>query len=101
MGACGCHELTMQKNNPIPGVLNITLMENSMANWKTVLTSNQEVPRGTWDSRHQRRNLSRRLIITITVCDHRDTIVNDSKGHKSWLPTQERRMQDQSPALYG
>ena len=26
-------------------------------------------PGGTWDSRHQKRNLSRRLTITITVCD--------------------------------
>ena len=46
-------------------------------------------PGGTWDSRHQKRNLSRRLIIAITVCDHYDTTVTDSKGHKSWLPTQE------------
>ena len=53
-------------------------------------------PGGTWDSRHQKRNLSRRLIITITVCYH----VTDSKGQKSWLPTQERRIQDQSPAIY-
>ena len=46
---------------------------------------------GTWDSTHQKRNLSRRLIImAITVCDH-----HGHKGHKSWLPTQERRMQDQ------
>ena len=37
----------------------------------------------------------------ITVCDHYDTTVTDSKGHKSCLPTQERRMQDQSPALHG
>ena len=58
-------------------------------------------PEGTWDSRYQKRNLSRRLIITITVCDHRDTTVTDFKGHKSWLSTQERMMQDQSPALYG
>ena len=58
-------------------------------------------PGGTWDSRHQKRNLSRRLIITITVNDHYDTTVINSKGHKSWLPTQDRRMQDQSPALYG
>ena len=54
----------------------------------------------TCDSTHQKTNLSRRLIITITVCDHYDTTVTDSKGHKSWLPTQER-MQDQSPAIYG
>ena len=53
-------------------------------------------PGGTWDSRHQKRNLSRRLTIAITACDHHDTTVIDSKGHKSWLPTQERRMQDQS-----
>ena len=58
-------------------------------------------PGGAWDSRHQNRYLSRRLIITITVCDHLDTTATDSKGDKSWLPTQERRMQDQSPALYG
>ena len=44
-------------------------------------------PGGTWDSRHQKRNLSRRLIIAVTVCDHYDTTVTDSKGHKSWLPT--------------
>ena len=77
----------------------ITLIENSMANWKTVLTSNQVVLQ---DSRHKKRNLSRRLIITVTVCDHHDDItVTDSKGHKSWPPPQERRIQDQSPALYG
>ena len=57
-------------------------------------------PGGTWDSRHQKRNLSRRLIINITVCDHHDTTVTHSKGHKRGLPTQERRMQDQSPAIY-
>ena len=45
-------------------------------------------PEGTWDSRHQKRNLSRKLIIAITVCDHYDTTVTDFKGHKSWLPTQ-------------
>ena len=56
---------------------------------------------GTWDSRHQKRNLSRMLIITITICEHHDTTVTDSKGHKCWLPTQERRMQDQLPAIYG
>ena len=39
----------------------ITLIQNS---WKTVLTLNQEVL-GT--SRHQNRNLSRRLIITILL----------------------------------
>ena len=48
---------------------------------------------GTWDSRHLKRNLSRRLIINITVCGHYDATVTDSKGHKSWLPTQEGRMQ--------
>ena len=58
-------------------------------------------PGGIWDSRHQKRNLSRRLIFTITVCDHHDVIVTDCKGHKSWPATQERRLQDQSPALYG
>ena len=47
-------------------------------------------PGGTWDSRHQKRNLSRRLIIAITVCDH-DTTVTDSKGHKSLLPTQGKK----------
>ena len=36
-------------------------------------------PGDTWDSRHQRRNISRRLIITITVCAHHDTTVTDSK----------------------
>ena len=56
-------------------------------------------PGGTWDSRHQKRNLSRRLVIAITVCDHNDTTITDSNGHNSWLPTQERMMQDQSPAL--
>ena len=61
----------------------ITFIENSKANWKTVLTSNQQV------------------LIAITVCDHHDAIVTNSKGHNSWLPAQERRMQDQSPALYG
>ena len=44
----------------------ITLIENSMENWKTG---------GTWDSRHQKRDLSRRLVIDITVCDHHDTTV--------------------------
>ena len=58
-------------------------------------------PGGTLDSRHQKRNLSRRLIIAINVSDHHDTTVTDSMGHKSWLPTEERRMQDQSHALYG
>ena len=61
-----------------------------------MLTSNQE-----GYSKHQKRNLSRRLIIIITVCNHHDTTVVDYKGHKSWLPTQERRMQDQLPARYG
>ena len=37
-------------------------------------------PGGTWDNRHQKRNLSRRLI-TIIVCDHYDTTVTDPKGH--------------------
>ena len=32
-------------------------------------------PGGTWDSRHQKRNLSIRLIIAITVCDHHDTTI--------------------------
>ena len=57
-------------------------------------------PGGTWDSRHQKRNLSRRLIITITVCDIMiplSLILRDT----TWLPTQERRMQDQSYAIYG
>ena len=57
-------------------------------------------PGGTLDSRQQEEDLSRRLIIAIAVCDHHDTTVTDSKGHKSWLPTQERGIQDQSPALY-
>ena len=74
-----------------------TFIDNSMANWKTVLTSNQEV---LWTVENKRKNLSRRLNITIAVCDHHDTTVTDSKGHKSWLPTQERGIQDQSPALY-
>ena len=51
-------------------------------------------PEDTWYSRHRKRSLSRRLIIAITVCDHHDTTVTDSKGHKSWLPTQEGSMQD-------
>ena len=58
-------------------------------------------PGGTWDSRHQKRNLSRRLTIPIIVCDYHDTTVTDSNGHKSWLLTQERRMQDKSPTLNG
>ena len=29
------------------------------------------------------------------------SLILDSKGHKRWLPTQERRMQDQSPDIYG
>ena len=33
--------------------------------------------------------------------DHHVTTVTNYKAHKSWLPTQERRMQDQSPAIYG
>ena len=57
-------------------------------------------PGGTWDSIHQKKNLSRRLSIDITICDHYNTTVSDSKGHKSWLPTQ-RWMQDKSPAIYG
>ena len=56
------------------------------------LEDNVDIKLGdTWNRRHQKRNLSRRLVITIT----------DSKGHKSWLQTRERRMQDQSPAIYG
>ena len=39
-------------------------------------------PGGTWKSIHRKRNLSRRLIIAITVCDHYDTTVTDSKGHE-------------------
>ena len=58
-------------------------------------------PRGTCDSRHKKRNPSRRLIIAITVCDHHDTTVTDSNGQKCWLSTQERRMQERSPAVYG
>ena len=53
-------------------------------------------PGRTRDSRH----LSGRFIIA-TFCDHYDTTVTDSKGHKHWLPTHERSMQDQSPAIYG
>ena len=48
--------------------------------------------------RHQKRNLTSRLI-AITLSDHYGTIVSDSKGHKSRLPTQERMMQDQSDAI--
>ena len=58
-------------------------------------------PRGICDCSHQKRNLSMIFIIANTICYHHDTTVTDSKGHKSWIPTQERRMQDQSPALYG
>ena len=67
-----------------------------------VLTSNQEVLRKADIKREifQGDSLSRRLIIDITICDHHDTTVADSKGHKSWLSNQERWMQDQSPALY-
>ena len=48
-------------------------------------------PGSTWYSRHhQKTNLSRRQIITITVCGHHhDTTVTDSKGYKSWLKTEE------------
>ena len=74
-----------------------TLIENSMKNWKNVNIK----PGDTWKSRHQKGNVSRRLIVAITVCDNYDSTVTDSKVHKSWLPTQERRMQDQSPAIYG
>ena len=56
----------------------------------TVLSSNQNV------LRQQNMILSMRNIIAITVCDHNDNTATDSKGHKSWLPTKERRMQDQS-----
>ena len=77
----------------------ITLIENSMANWKSVLTSNQEVQFGTVDI--QREIFQRDSLSPFTVCDHHDTTVIDSKGHKSWLPTQERRIQGQSPAIYG
>ena len=49
-------------------------------------------PGGTWDSTHQKRNLSRRFIIAVTVCDHYDGTVTDSQQHTRWLPTQERRM---------
>ena len=76
----------------------VTSIENSMANLRTVLTSNQEVL-GTVDIK--KRYLSRRLVIDITVGDHYDTTVTDSKGHKNWLPTQERRMQDEATAIYG
>ena len=34
-------------------------------------------PGGTWGSIHQNRNLSRRLMIVITVCDHHDITVTD------------------------
>ena len=68
----------------------ITLLEN-MANWKTVLASNQEV--------YQKSNFSRKIIIIITVFHHYDTAATDSKGHKRL--TQKGRMQDQSPAIYG
>ena len=46
-------------------------------------------PGCTWDSRHQKRNLSRGLIIAITVRNHRDTTVTDSKGHKICLSKKE------------
>ena len=75
----------------------ITLIKNSMENWKTVLTSNQEVL-GTVDNKRgifQGDSLSPLLFVII------DTTVTDSKGQKCWLLTQERRMQDQSPAIYG
>ena len=55
----------------------ITLIENSMGNRKSVDIKSG----GPWDSRHQKRNLSRRLIIAITACDHYDTTVTHSKGH--------------------
>ena len=32
-------------------------------------------PGGTWNSRHQKRNLSRRLIIVITVCNYYDATI--------------------------
>ena len=38
---------------------------------------------GTWHSRHQRKDLSRIFIIIITVCDHHDTTVTDSKDARS------------------
>ena len=57
-------------------------------------------PGGTWDSRYQNRNLLRRLIITFTLCDHHDTTVTDSKGHKSWLSTRECRVGARSIFYY-
>ena len=43
----------------------ITLIENSIANWKTVSV---DIKQGvTWDSRHQKKNLSRRLIMFVTI----------------------------------
>ena len=65
-----------------------------VAIWKTVLTSNHEVL-GTVDKRGIFQGDSN---IAITVCDHYGTTVTDSKGRKSWLPTQ-KRIQDQFPHL--
>ena len=69
----------------------IILIENTMANWKTVLISNKEVI-GTVDIKRgifQGDSLSSLLFVIIVIPLY--------KGHKSWLPTQERRMQDQAP----
>ena len=67
-----------------------------MANWKTVLTSNQEVL-GTVDIKRgifQGDSLLPLLFVIIMIA--LSLILRD----KSWLPTHERRMQDQSPAIY-
>ena len=69
---------------------------NTMKNRKTVLKSNQEVL-GTVDIKIEIFQGDSPFI----VCDHYDTTVTDSKGHKSWLPTKERTIKDQSPAIYG
>ena len=68
----------------------VTLIEN----WKTVLKSNQEVLGTVYIKRGiiQGDSLSPLLFVILMI-------PLSLKGYKSWLPSQERRMQDPSSAI--
>ena len=58
---------------PIHGFWNVLVQMVGVAQNKITLWRTDSVDiksGGTWDSIHQKRNLSRRLAIAITVCDH-------------------------------